>query len=342
MSNSQVITSAVNWALAIAADPAHGYDQASRWGPDYDCSSFVISAYEQAGIPVKSHGASYTGDMVEAFLECGFIDVTDSVSLTSGTGMIVGDVVWRSGHVEMICEPGYLVGASINENGETTGGATGDQNEKEIRRRTYYNKPWTTVLRFPATSVSRNWIARNGYLSRSEQENNATIIYSYLSNKGWSINAIAALLGNMEVESTINPGIWESLTSNPEAYYEANGRYPGFGLVQWTPYTKYSNWAGSDWRTNYNKQLERIIWEMNNGEQYIPTTSYPETFKEFSTSTKSAYYLAGAFLYNYERPKKPNAADRGERAESWLAFLRTVVIGTKIPIWLLFKIKGVI
>ena len=36
---------AVTWAIRIANDPAHGYDQDNRWGPDYDCSSLVISAW---------------------------------------------------------------------------------------------------------------------------------------------------------------------------------------------------------------------------------------------------------------------------------------------------------
>ena len=40
---------AVTWAIEIANDPAHGYDQDNRWGPDYDCSSLVISAWQQAG-----------------------------------------------------------------------------------------------------------------------------------------------------------------------------------------------------------------------------------------------------------------------------------------------------
>ena len=53
-----VIESAVNWAVKIANDNSHGYDQNSRWGPNYDCSSLVISAFEQAGCKVKSGGAS--------------------------------------------------------------------------------------------------------------------------------------------------------------------------------------------------------------------------------------------------------------------------------------------
>ena len=40
-----VIESAAAYAQNIAADDSHGYDQAGRWGPDYDCSSLVISAF---------------------------------------------------------------------------------------------------------------------------------------------------------------------------------------------------------------------------------------------------------------------------------------------------------
>ena len=54
-----VTEKAVNWAVAIAADQSHGYSQVDRWGPDYDCSSFVISAFEQAGVAVREAGASY-------------------------------------------------------------------------------------------------------------------------------------------------------------------------------------------------------------------------------------------------------------------------------------------
>ena len=59
-----------------AADPSHGYDQEYRWGErgDYDCSAAVIQAWELAGVPVKSNGATYTGNMRGVFLRCGFRD----------------------------------------------------------------------------------------------------------------------------------------------------------------------------------------------------------------------------------------------------------------------------
>ena len=73
---ANIIDIAVAWAVAIAGDASHGYDQAKRWGPNYDCSSFVISAYEKAGLKVKKAGASNTRDMIAAFKKVGFKDVT--------------------------------------------------------------------------------------------------------------------------------------------------------------------------------------------------------------------------------------------------------------------------
>lgn len=146
------VTDAVAWALAIANDNTHGYDQNNRWGPNYDCSSLIIQAYENAGVPVKTNGATYTGNMVKAFKKSGFIDVTSQVNLSTGEGIITGDVCWKSGHVEMCSRAGYLVGAHINENGTITGGVSGDQTGNEISERTYYSG-WKTVLRYPETET---------------------------------------------------------------------------------------------------------------------------------------------------------------------------------------------
>lgn len=150
---SDVIDKAVEWAVDIANDDTHGYDQNGRWSPDYDCSSLIIQAWENAGVPVKTNGATYTGNLVRVFKATGFKDVTSEVNLSTGEGLQKGDVVWKSGHVEMCSSSGYLVGAHINENGTITGGQTGDQTGKEINVRTYYNAPWTTVLRYGTGST---------------------------------------------------------------------------------------------------------------------------------------------------------------------------------------------
>lgn len=165
--NAQAIEAAVKWAIAIANDNSHGYDQGNRWGPDYDCSSLLITAWQQAGIKVKDAGASYTGNMYAAFLKCGFEDVTSLVSLTSGEGIKHGDVLLKPGsHTAMSIGNGQIVQASHNENGGITGGQSGDQTGKEIWCTSYYNFPWSCVLRLPGGSGSSGEITSSVYIVR--------------------------------------------------------------------------------------------------------------------------------------------------------------------------------
>lgn len=161
-----------------------------------------------------------------------------------------------------------------------------------------------------------NWISANRYLSTTEMQNNAQIVYNRLKY-GWTKNAICALLANMQCESNINPGIWESLKSG-----NLSG---GFGLVQWTPATKYRNWHDAYFDdtdyTNGDKQLSRIIYEVNNGMQWANVCSEQGlSFQEFTQSTLDPYILAVEFLICYERPadQGPNVrALRGSIAQTW-------------------------
>lgn len=142
---TKIINSACDWACAIAKDDTHGYDQTNRWGADYDCSSFVISAYEHAGIKLKEAGASYTGNMQKACESCGFKKVdwkADEKNLQKG------DILLNTvHHVSLYLGGGQVVEASINELGTVTGGQTGDQTGKEISIKSFYNFPWDVVLR---------------------------------------------------------------------------------------------------------------------------------------------------------------------------------------------------
>lgn len=147
------VEKAVAYIKDIAADNKHGYSQINRWGSpgtysDYDCSSLVISAYQAAGVPVKDKGATYTGNMYNAFIACGFKDVTSKITLSSGKGLIAGDVLLNHvNHTAMMISDKQLAEASIDENGNIYGGKVGDQTGKEIWTHAYYNYPWNCVLR---------------------------------------------------------------------------------------------------------------------------------------------------------------------------------------------------
>lgn len=171
---------AIQWMEDLARDNSHGYDQDNRWGVDYDCSSGVITAWETAGVPVKTKGATYTGNMYDVFIACGFQDVTASVNLSNGSGMARGDVLLNHvHHVAMYCGNGKEVEASINEMGTAHGGRPGDQTGKEILIRSYRNYPWDCVLRYKDSGSA----ATNGSGSTSDQEKMNTVAYVARMNK---------------------------------------------------------------------------------------------------------------------------------------------------------------
>lgn len=172
-------------------------------------------------------------------------------------------------------------------------------------------------------------------LTQEEKEINATYIYNYLGSRGWSAHAIAAMLGNFEHESSINPGRYQGDT--PEG--------AGWGLAQWTPHTKYTNWCAENglvWH-HMDSALLRIIYEFENGIQYDNTPADPDygiSSYNFMTSEEPPAWLAGCFVMNYEKPasvlygypsgetwaehqaaKAATIKKRGNAANKWYTFL---------------------
>lgn len=148
-------------------------------------------------------------------------------------------------------------------------------------------------LYLPGAPIASEWIKGNRYLDQVEMDNNAFLTYGYLSAKGWSLNAIAGVLGNFWRESTINPAVWEGLDdSNPSN---------GYGLAQWTPSTNYTDYAvAQGWPIDDGyKQLDFI--DSDPITNYIPTSAYPESLAAFKTSTRTPEECASAWLFNYER-----------------------------------------
>lgn len=155
-------------------------------------------------------------------------------------------------------------------------------------------------------------------LTEEQMKINATYIYNSLINSGFTINSICGMLGNMETESSINPGRWQG----DRVGSEAEGH--GYSLVQWTPYTKYTNWCfqnGYDDPSEMDSALARINYEVLNNIQWSETEAYPYSFNDFKTSLQNPYDLALMFLANYERPLDPNQPIRGQQALKWYNYL---------------------
>lgn len=187
-----------------------------------------------------------------------------------------------------------------------------------------------------------NWISANRYLTRAEMDSNAVKFYYEMTRLGVSYSAILGMLANLEAESTINPGIWENL----DPYVG------GYGLVQWTPYTKYSEWAGANWENNGLKECERIIYEANNGIQWFanpaaPDYGYPASppisFLDYITDMGDPKTLADYWTLYYEHPNESYIADRLAQHQAQVNYYDTLLGGgaptpiVKKILWLLMK-----
>lgn len=136
------IKKAVEWAVKIANDNSHGYDQTHRNGPDYDCSSLVATALNQAGFNVSPK--SWTGNLKDQLMAEGFY-------LCSAPWQ-AGDIHLNTQkHVCMSVDADMIVEASLNEKGGITGGQTGDQTGNEISVKPFYvyRHGWNYHLRAP-------------------------------------------------------------------------------------------------------------------------------------------------------------------------------------------------
>ena len=185
----------------------------------------------------------------------------------------------------------------------------------------------------------------DGALTEAQRQNNAGRIAAFFgpSKMNWSLAAIAGMLGNMEYESFLNPAQWQ-IGYSPE-YWPPAG--VGYGLVQWTPWTKFSDWGGANWRTDHDLQLYKIRDEFLNGQQWIVTEAFPYTWEYYSTIQTTPEHAAQIWEFNYERGTWSD--QRSANARKWYNWLIDNPPGEwdpdtptpgRIPIWLLFKFKG--
>lgn len=300
------IQTAYEWAIEKCNAPNIGYSQANRMEKTvngityYDCSSFIWFALKAGGFDVvKANGGSTwaftAGTMANALRLLGF------TKMGTAQPWKPGDILIRTGHTEMAFDSNHTMGAHSSKGPL--------EQQVSINSNPSSASSWLELWRYGGGAETK-WIKDNRYLSTGEMQNNAQIIFNTLLLKGWTKNAIAGMLGNMQKESTINPGIWQNLNPNPSL---------GWGLVQWTPSTNFTDWAAANGYANDDGDAQ-LIWidtVTSSVGQWIPTTQYPETFGEFKVSTQTPEYLADCFLKNFERPKEIDQPDRQRYARYW-------------------------
>lgn len=131
---------------SLCNDDSHGYSQVNRWGPDYDCSSSIITALRQAGFDVGT--ASYTGNMSSNLCERGWERLSPDVEKVRGD-ILLNDV----NHSAVYCGNNTLAEFSQSETGGESG-SPGDQTGREALVRSYYSFPWDCILRYTIIDAS--------------------------------------------------------------------------------------------------------------------------------------------------------------------------------------------
>lgn len=185
-------------------------------------------------------------------------------------------------------------------------------------------------------SVYASTAQTNSSLSTSQMTANAKYVLDYLCQKGFTKEAACAVIGNMQAESDVDPGVWEV----------QNNVSNGYGLVQWTPGSYFLNYASDNGYLSdalpatanamaennpkqlMNAELECLVWscQPGNGRFYSPSSSspmqhtgYSMSFATFKASTISVETLAIVFHDHYERSNDSATAlnRRKEYAKYW-------------------------
>lgn len=178
-----------------------GYDQSNRWdlrvGGETDCSALVIGVLKGAGF--DTGGATYTGNMARELSARGW-DVLPSYFQKQR-----GDILLNhANHVAVYLGNGMLAQASIDERGDIAGGQSGDQTDYETNVRSYYDYPWSCILRYTGGYTSEYNYEPEGskYNPNDYNEEYVRSVQEKLISRGYNVGSDGAdgILG----ENTFN------------------------------------------------------------------------------------------------------------------------------------------
>lgn len=166
-------------------------------------------------------------------------------------------------------------------------------------------------------------------LTTQQMQVNAVWLRNYLQTQGWSINAIAAALGNWQSECTLNP-------NRPQRSGFPTDGSGGFGIAQWTPWRKkYGAWCQSQGigmiandnnpSGRFEPQIAYHEYECKygyaGGKTWFGKKGYNYKWDAWKTSNDDPRTLATAYYWQYERSAANDPGSRPAQALTWYNFL---------------------
>lgn len=205
------INTAYSWAISTCNAPNIGYSQSYRNQQTvngityYDCSSFIWYALKAGGFDVEAAylsalGYAYSGNAITTSSERAWLVALGFTEQNINGEWQAGDILWRSGHTEMVYTGGTGRGVTMGAHTSNTSLA----NQVSINSSQSTASSWTKLYRYGSSPAV---------------------------DEGISLEVISAICGNWYHESNINPGIYEGLNVVP---LTDNNVYGGYGLGQWT------------------------------------------------------------------------------------------------------------
>lgn len=319
------IENAIAWAINVANDPDYYYSLPPNPPYGLDCSSFVIRAFE-LGAGVNCHGATDTSNMISCMTQ----NNTFSNFAFNINSAIRGDVfLWDgSGTAGHTCI--YLGNNQIVHAANSTAGILVAPYDP--------NTPFTDILRLnegPTPPAQWHVKSTGGYIRTSQDAiDNALMIYSILYGLGWTLNAVCGLIGNFEHESALNPWRWQDdiVLSSQDSYNIDVSTAHGYGLGQFTPAGKYAHDPNAQSLQGFGVNYSDVAGSRNDGTaqlnfinlyaDYLPTSTWPQTYSDFKVWNGSPEDAASIWLHNYERPASYSTEnDRRSSARYWFDLL---------------------
>ena len=166
------------------------------------------------------------------------------------------------------------------------------------------------------------------------QQHNADLVYATLHSLGWTTQAIAAVVGNMQIESGLDPACSYPRIGNTMATigntYASNHPDNAYGLVQWkgrgsvdpanNQLVGYAIRHDAEWYDG-DIQMARLTWEYQNSQKFHAQTvdGVYYTFASFASSTASPTVLAKAWMVCYEGTYSM-LTQRQQNSEAWFTY----------------------